>query len=83
VRLVPQGVWSCLPGEAVYVSDATRPELLSVFGGVRTQRHAEERISLYAFGQVVCGFPMPSYSSGRLTQIEGGLACERAQLFVA
>jgi hypothetical protein len=83
VRLVPQGAWCRLPGESVYLSDATRLELLSVFDGVRTQRHGEELIGLYALGEVVRSSAMPSHSSSRLTHIEGGLAFERAQLFVA
>jgi hypothetical protein len=83
VWLVPEGAWSCLPAEAVYLSDATRPELLSVFDGVRAQRHGEELIGIYAPSEVVRSFPMPSQPRGRLTQIEYGLTCERAQLFVA
>jgi hypothetical protein len=81
--LVPQGAWCGLPGVAAYLGDPTRREPLSVFHGLRARRHGGELIGLYTLGEVVRSSAIPSHPSSRLTQIEGGLAGERAQLFVA
>jgi hypothetical protein len=76
VWLTLQVIRSRLLGGAVCVSEATLPELQSVFDEVRTRLNYLKRVDVYVMDKVAGGSAMTSYLGTRLIQIEGGLVAE-------
>lgn len=67
---------SRLLGGAVRVSEATLPELQSIFDEVRARLDYHEPVDVYVMDKVDGGSVMTSYLGTRLIRIEGGLAAE-------
>lgn len=67
---------SRLLGGAVRVSDATLPELQSVFDEVRARLDYHRCVDAYVRDKVDGGSAMTSYLGTRLIEIDGGLAAE-------
>src|SRR5215469_11177207 len=67
---------SRLLGGAVRVSEATLPELQSVFDEVRARLDYHEPVDVYVMDKVDGGSVMTSYLGARLIQLEGGLVAE-------
>lgn len=67
---------SRLLGGAVRVSEATLPELQSIFDEVRARLDYQEPVDVYVMDKVDGGSVMTSYLGTRLIQIEGGLVAE-------
>jgi hypothetical protein len=76
VWLSLQIVRSRLLGGAVRVSDATLPELQSVFDEVRARLDYHRRVDAYVRDKVDGGSVMTSYLGTRLIEIDGGLAAD-------
>lgn len=67
---------SRLLGGAVRVSEATFPDLQSIFDEVRTRLNYHKQVDVYVMDKVDGGSSMTSYLGTRLILIEGGLAAE-------
>lgn len=67
---------SRLLGGAVRVTEATLPELQSVFDEVRARLNYHKPVDVYVMDKVNGGSSMTSYLGTRLIQIEGGLAAD-------
>jgi hypothetical protein len=67
---------SRLLGGAVRVSEATLPELQSVFDEVRTRLNYRQHVDVYVMDKVAGGSAMTSYLGTRLILIEGGLVAD-------
>jgi hypothetical protein len=67
---------SRLLGGAVRVSQATLPQLQSVFDEVRARLDYQKHVDVYVMDKVSGGSAMTSYLGTRLIQLEGGLAAE-------
>jgi hypothetical protein len=67
---------SRLLGGAVRVSEATLPELQSIFDEVRARLDYHEPVDVYVMDKVDGGSVMTSYLGTRLIRIEGGLVAE-------
>ena len=67
---------SRLLGGAVRVSEATLPELQSIFDEVRARLDYQEPVDVYVMDKVDGGSVMTSYLGTRLIQLEGGLVAE-------
>jgi hypothetical protein len=76
VWLSLQMVRSRLLGGAVRVSEATLPQLQSVFDEVRARLDYQKPVDVYVMDKVSGGSAMTSYLGTRLIQLEGGLAAE-------
>jgi len=67
---------SRLLGGAVRVSEASLPELQSVFDEVRVRLDYHEQVDVYVLDKVDGGSDMTSYLGTKLIRIEGGLVAE-------
>src|SRR5215469_2227453 len=67
---------SRLLGGAVRVSEATLPELQSIFDEIRTRLDYQQPVDVYVMDKVEGGSAMTSYMGTRLIQIEGGLVAD-------
>jgi hypothetical protein len=76
VWLSLQIVRSRLLGGAVRVSEATLPELQSVFDEVRARLNYQQHVDVYVMDKVDGGSVMTSYLGTRLILIEGGLVAD-------
>jgi hypothetical protein len=63
-------------GGAVRVSEATLPELQSVFDEVRARLNYTKQVDVYVMGKVTGGSAVTSYLGTRLILIEGGLVAD-------